>query len=111
MMKDRNEYGIGLIGLGIGQQHLLGYQANGLRVAALCDVDETLLTETADKFGIQQRYTDVNGLVADPDVDIVDIAIQLWLRSAVSKGCRYGFKAYFMSEAIFNEPLSSSGHG
>ncbi|HIM10472.1 TPA: Gfo/Idh/MocA family oxidoreductase [Candidatus Poribacteria bacterium] len=92
MMKDRNEYGIGLIGLGIGQQHLLGYQANGLRVAALCDVDETLLTETADKFGIQQRYTDVNGLVADPDVDIVDIAIQPWLRWPLVKAAAMASK-------------------
>ena len=28
-MADKQEFGIGLIGLGIGQQHLLGYQLTG----------------------------------------------------------------------------------
>ena len=44
-MTDKQEFGIGLIGLGIGQQHLLGYQRQDLPVVAICDQDAARLNE------------------------------------------------------------------
>ena len=53
-MTSKQEFGIGLIGLGIGQQHLLGYQRQGLRVAAICDKDTERLNEVGERFQINQ---------------------------------------------------------
>ena len=74
-MASKQAFGIGLIGLGIGQQHLLGYQRRELRVAAICDKDATRLNETGDQFGIDKRYTRIADLIADTDVDVVDMAV------------------------------------
>ena len=67
MMADTQEFGIGLIGLGIGQQHLLGYQRRGLRVAAICDKDATRLNEVGNTFGIDKYglKTLRNGIISD----------------------------------------------
>ena len=84
-MADKQEFGIGLIGLGIGHQHLLGYQRRDLRVAAICDKDTTRLNEVGDTFGIDKRYTRIADLIADTDVDVVDMAVQPWIRSPIVK--------------------------
>ena len=84
-MTNLQEFGIGLIGLGIGQQHLLGYQRQGLNVAAICDKDATRLNEVGDKFQIATRYTRIAELIADANVHVVDIAVQPWLRLPIVK--------------------------
>ena len=84
-MAGTQEFGIGLIGLGIGQQHLLGYQSKGLHVAAICDKDVTRLNEVGNTFGIDKRYTRIADLIADADVDVVDMAVQPWIRSPIVK--------------------------
>ena len=84
-MAGTQTFGIGLIGLGIGQQHLLGYQRRDLHVAAICDKDVTRLNEIGDSFGINKRYTRIADLIADTDVDVVDMAVQPWIRSPIVK--------------------------
>ena len=84
-MTNTRELGIGLVGLGIGQQHLLGYQRQGLRVAAICDKDPTRLNEAGEQFHIDKRYTRIIDLIADADVDVVDMAVQPWIRSPIVK--------------------------
>ena len=84
-MADLQAFGIGLIGLGIGQQHLLGYQRRDLHVAAICDKDVTRLNEVGNSFGINKRYTRIADLIADTDVDVVDMAVQPWIRSPIVK--------------------------
>ena len=84
-MAGTQKFGIGLIGLGIGQQHLLGYQRRNLHVAAICDKDVTRLNEVGKAFGINKRYTRIADLIADTDVDVVDMAVQPWIRSPIIK--------------------------
>ena len=84
-MAGTQTFGIGLIGLGIGQQHLLGYQRRDLQVAAICDKDVTRLNEVGNAFGINKRYTRIADLIADTDVDVVDMAVQPWIRSPIVK--------------------------
>ena len=84
-MAHKRAFGIGLIGLGIGQQHLLGYQRQNLRVAAICDKDATRLNEIGNTFGVDKRYTRIADLIADTDVDVVDMAVQPWIRSPIVK--------------------------
>lgn len=83
MTNYRQNYGIGLVGLGIGQQHLSGYRHQGLNVVAVCDLDQNLLTTVAEEFNIQKTYTQTADLISDPEVRIIDLAIQPWLRLPV----------------------------
>lgn len=89
------DIGIGLIGLGIGQQHLLGYQHKDLRVEAICDKDETRLHEVGDRFSIQKRYTRIVDLIGNADVDIVDMAVHPWIRSPIVKASAQAGKHIF----------------
>ena len=67
---------INIIGLGIGRVHLEGYRRQGLNVVALCDIDGDRLRDCAAKYGIEKTYSDVDALIDDPEVGIVDIAVQ-----------------------------------
>ena len=84
-MIEKQGFGIGLIGLGIGQQHLLGYQRQDLPVVAICDQDAARLNEVGDRFGIDKRYTRIADLIADNDVNVIDMAVQPWIRSPIVK--------------------------
>lgn len=94
-MASVQDFGIGLIGLGIGQQHLLGYQNKDLRVAAICDKDEERLHHAGDRFGINKRYTRIADLIADSDVDIVDMAVHPWIRSPIVSAAAQAGKHIF----------------
>lgn len=82
-MANLRELGIGLIGLGIGQQHLLGYQRKDLNVEAICDKNEERLHEVGNRFGISKRYTRILDLIADINVNVVDLAVHPWIRSPI----------------------------
>jgi len=40
-------------------------------LVAICDLDEQRLTETADKYDVERRYTDYHKMLADGDIDAV----------------------------------------
>ncbi len=104
-MTARQSLGIGLIGLGIGQQHLLGYQRKGLYVAAICDEDAARLNQTGDTFNIPTRYTRIADLIADADVHVIDIAVQPWIRSPIVKAAAQAGK-----HILCQKPFSMTMH-
>ncbi len=55
--------------------HLPSYQAAGLPVVGIVDVDRERAKVAADRFGIPRVYSDLDALLADNDVEVVDIAI------------------------------------
>jgi len=64
----------GVIGLGIGEQHVLGYQAiAGVEVQAVCDIDPAKLADVADRCGVPERTTDYRRVTEHPDIDVVSI--------------------------------------
>lgn len=70
-----SELRVGIIGLGVGEQHIAGYEAHpAARVTALCDVDETRLREVDARHPGRSLHTDAAQLLADPDLDVVSIA-------------------------------------
>ena len=103
MVTNKQEFGIGLIGLGIGQQHLLGYQRQNLRVAAICDKDVERLNEVGERFHIDKRYTRIADLIADAGVDVVDMAVQPWIRSPIVKAAAEAGK-----QILCQKPFSMS---
>ena len=65
---------IGVIGLGVGERHIVGYQqVENARVVAACDLDEDKLHEVADRRGVDARHTDFRKLLEDPSIDAVSI--------------------------------------
>ena len=69
---------IALIGAGnIANTHLDAYRAlPNVEIAAICDIDESRLATTADKYGIANRYTGVESmLAAEKDLDGADVCV------------------------------------
>lgn len=69
---------IALIGAGnIANAHLESYcKVPDAEIVAICDINPDRLAKTADRFGIERRYTDVDSMLADnPDLDAADVCV------------------------------------
>ncbi|MEM7730611.1 MAG: Gfo/Idh/MocA family oxidoreductase [Pseudomonadota bacterium] len=67
---------IGLVGAGgVGRYaHLPSYRAQSLPVSVVCDVDAGVAATVAAEFSVPRWTTDLKVLLADPSVEIVDLA-------------------------------------
>jgi myo-inositol 2-dehydrogenase/D-chiro-inositol 1-dehydrogenase len=68
---------IGSVGLGrLGLQHAVNIAGRVRRaeLAALCDLDETKLTEAAERLGVARRFTRFEDMIASKDIDAVVLA-------------------------------------
>ncbi|MBI3444662.1 MAG: Gfo/Idh/MocA family oxidoreductase, partial [Magnetospirillum sp.] len=71
----QRELRAGVIGLGVGEQHVIGYNnAPGVRVVSVCDIDPAKLKEVADRQDVPGRFTDWRRITEDPDIDVISIA-------------------------------------
>ncbi len=70
---------IGMIGAGnIANAHLDSYKNLGdaCEIVAICDINESRLNETADKYGIKNRYPSADAmLAAHPELDGCDVCV------------------------------------
>lgn len=65
---------VGVIGLGVGERHVVSYQAiDGVEVASVCDLDPAVLEDVADRHDIRGRHTDYRMVTEDPSIDLVSI--------------------------------------
>ena len=63
-----------LVGLGFGSEFLPIYQQHpGVEIHGICRRNEAELNAVGDRFGISQRYTSYDDVLADPQVDFVHI--------------------------------------
>ncbi|MBH67601.1 MAG: dehydrogenase [Rhodospirillaceae bacterium] len=68
-------FNVGVIGLGVGEQHIVGYQAlDGVRVTDICDIDPIKLKTVGDRYNIPNRHCNFAKITENPDIDIVSIA-------------------------------------
>lgn len=66
---------VGIIGLGVGEQHIDGYRrAGGCELAALCDISAERLAEVGARNPGATLYEDAGELLDDPSIEIVSIA-------------------------------------
>jgi predicted dehydrogenase len=73
-MRDGRPIGAGVIGLGVGERHVVGYNSMpDCRVVAVCDIDPARLKQVADRHDVPRRYMDFRQLVEDPDIDVVSV--------------------------------------
>ena len=65
---------IGIIGLGVGEKHIAGYQnIPKCKIKAVCDIDHKKLKEVADRNGITERYHDYRKITEDPEIEVISI--------------------------------------
>lgn len=62
-----------VIGLGVGTGHIVAYREAGAAVAAICDVNETLLEQVGEEYGVRRRVSDYRDLADMDDIDVVSI--------------------------------------
>ncbi len=73
MIKDR-KIRVAIVGLGFGAEFIPIYQAHPhAELYAICRRDKGELDKCGDRFGIKNRFTDYEKLLADPNVDAVHI--------------------------------------
>ncbi len=64
----------GVIGLGVGEQHVIGYNAiPGVSVKAVCDINPEHLNAVADRHDVSARHNDWRKIVDDPEIDAVSV--------------------------------------
>src|SRR5262249_23361321 len=65
---------VAIVGLGFGAEFIPIYQAHPYaEMTAICRRTKKELDACGDKFGIKKRYTDLNALLKDPEIDAVHI--------------------------------------
>lgn len=76
-VKPEHRKNIGICGAGgiVDGAHLPAYKKAGLNVVALFDLDFTKAQEVAARHGISKVYATLSELLADENVEIVDIAV------------------------------------
>jgi predicted dehydrogenase len=64
----------GIIGLGVGQQHIAGYRSAGVDVVALCDTNSEKLLEVGRKYPECRILKSAEAILDAKDIDVVSIA-------------------------------------
>lgn len=66
---------IGVLGTGnIADLNVAGYlQHPRCDVLAVCDLDAAVAKDAAERWGVQKVYTDMDAMLADPDLDAVEV--------------------------------------
>jgi len=67
---------VGVIGTGMGRLHISDYcKVPGVKVLAVCDLNEKELNEQADRFDVPLRFTDYRKLLAVEELDAVSVVV------------------------------------
>jgi len=64
----------------------------GAEVAAVVDLDEAARNAFTAKYGIAKAFSDYRDLVADPDIDVVDVCVPNFLHAEISAAALAGGK-------------------
>ena len=65
---------MGVVGLGVGEQHAHAFSKAGCRVRWLCDLDESRARALAPRFASARTTSRYEDLVRDPELDVISIA-------------------------------------
>jgi len=81
----RKDWRIGIVGFGSIARgaHAPAYQNAGWSVVAIADPDPSTQTVAKERFGIHRIYADYRELIADDEVEVIDLCTQPVLREEV----------------------------
>jgi predicted dehydrogenase len=100
-MADR-ELKVGFIGAGrIADLHALAYEPNSrARIYAICTEDPEQNAARARQWGAEKTYVDYQDLLADPDVDAVEILLPHYLHEEVAVAAARAGKAISLEKPM-----------
>jgi len=85
--------GVGIVGCGrIADLHELGYRGReDARIGAVCDARRSLAQRRAQAWGVSKVYADYAALLADPEIDLVELLVPHHLHADMTvAACRAG---------------------
>ena len=75
VMKAKRKLNVGIIRLGVGEQHIAGYHNHpNCKVVVLCDFSEEKYKMAKEKYPGMKVVRDADELLKDPYIDVVSIA-------------------------------------
>lgn len=85
----KTDYGIGIVGCGGIVQYaaLPTYKKHDLNVVAAYDIKREVAENVADEFDIPRVYDTLEALVADPDVEMVEISVPPQHQLQIARTC------------------------
>ena len=101
-MPTKKDWRIGIIGFGgiARGAHIPAYKEVGWSVVAVADPDQNALKEAKEKYGIKRLYTDYKSLIADDEVEVIDLCTQPTIREDVVLTCANA-KKHIITEKPF----------
>lgn len=82
---DKKEVRIGVIGTGMGRVHMQFYsEVPGVKIVAICDLNEPEACSFADKYGAAKVFTDYRDLCAMDGLDGISIASPNYLHAPMT---------------------------
>ncbi len=77
---------VGIVGLGLAATaHIRGYQSHpAAMVLAVCDTDGQRAADFAERYGVERVYASFSDLLADGDVQVIDIATPTFLHAKMT---------------------------
>jgi predicted dehydrogenase len=87
LLPAKRDYGIAIVGCGgiVNYAHLPAYRKHNLNVVGCYDIRREHAEKTAQTYHIPRVYASLEELLADPEVAIVDIAVQPWHQAAIAR--------------------------
>ncbi len=84
-MPPKTDYGIAFVGCGgiINYGHIPAYRASGFNLLGGYDRNREAAEKTVETHGLSKVYDSLDALLADPAVEIVDIAVTPWEQLAI----------------------------
>jgi len=81
----KTDYGIAFVGCGgiVNYGHIPAYKASGFKLLGGYDRNRETAEKTVQTHGLGKVYASLDDLLADPAVDIVDIAVVPWEQRAI----------------------------
>jgi predicted dehydrogenase len=73
-MSDHKRLRVGVVGLGIGRQHIEGWRQHPqAEVVAIADADPARLAQVGEQYGIRRRHADLADMLASTPLDVISI--------------------------------------
>ncbi|MGG4032936.1 Gfo/Idh/MocA family oxidoreductase [Paenibacillus cisolokensis] len=88
-LPENKDMGIAVVGAGeiVTSCHLPAYRMAGFRVVGICDIDPVKAEAAAQAHKLPRVYRSLDDLLADPDVQIVDIAVPARHQPGIVREC------------------------
>ena len=104
---------VGIVGLGLAATaHIRGYLSHPeARALAVCDSDGQRAAAFAGQYGIERVYTSYADLLADRDLNVIDIATPTFLHAEIDAAGRPGGQTYPLREAVLPQRGRGDGRG